>query len=174
MPQRLDQAKQSAIISWIETALSLEAVWDKQNLPSPALPYVSCNIIAGPQLDGTPQRNYKTTDTFTHLFRKIFTLSVQAHAITNHLALLSTLINSMVLPTHRATLKDAGLAIYNDTDISPVDISELLDTGFEKRGSIDVTMAYAEEVDDVTGEINTTGVKGEAGSKFENIDTIIG
>jgi hypothetical protein len=80
----------------------------------------------------------------------------------------------MVLPTHRATLKAAGLSIYNDTDISPVDISELLDTGIEKRGSIDVTMAYAEEVDDVTGEINTTGIKGEAGSKFENIDITVG
>lgn len=173
MPQRLNQAKQLAIISWIETALSITAIWDKQNKSKPDLPYISCNIIAGPQLDGTPERTYKTTDIYTYIFRKIFTLSIQIHAITNHLGFLSALINSMTLPPQRATFFAAGLSIYNDIDISPTDISELLDTGFEKRGSIDVTMAFAEEVDSTVVEINTIGLKGKSGSKFENIDITI-
>lgn len=173
MPERLNQAKQTAIIAWIETALAITAIWDKQGFDKPALPYITCNIIAGPQLDGTPQRNYKETDVYTYILRKIFTLSIQSHAITSHLAFLSTLIDSMELPTHRATLRAAGLSIYNDTDVSPTDISELLDTGWEKRGSIDVTMAFADEVDDTVGEINTVGVQGIAGTKFENIDITI-
>ncbi|MCK5605470.1 hypothetical protein KAR91_26495 [Candidatus Pacearchaeota archaeon] len=173
MPQRLNTAKQLAIIAWIQTALSITAIWDKQGQNSPELPYISCNIIAGPQFDGTHQVRHKSTDIYTYLFRKIFTLSIQVHATTNHLAFLSTLINSMILSTHRATLRAAGLSIYNDTDITPTDISELLDTGFEKRGVIEVTMAYAEEIDDTIGEINTVGVKGESGTKFENIDITI-
>lgn len=173
MPQRLNQAKQTAIISWIETALSITAIWDKQNALRPDFPYISVNIIAGPQLDGTPEPKYKSTNIYTYIFRKIFTMSIQIHAVTNHLALLSTLINSIILPTHRATLRAAGLAIYNDTDISITDISELLNTGFEKRGAIDVTMAYAEEIDDTVGEIQTVGVKGKSGTKFENIDITI-
>jgi hypothetical protein len=174
MPQRLNQAKQTAIIEWIQTALFITTIWDKQNAFRPALPYISVNIITGPQQDGTPEAKYKTTDVFTYIFRKIFTLSIQAHSQSNHLALLSTLINSMKLPTQRATLRAAGLSIYNDNDISPTDISELIDTGFEKRASIDVIMAFAEEVDDSPGEIQTMQLVGKAGTKFENIDTIIG
>lgn len=173
MPQRLNQAKQTAIISWIETALSITAIWDKQNKAKPAFPFISCNIIAGPQPDGTHQVTHKSQDVYTYLFRKIFTLSIQSHALTNHLGYLSTLINHMKIPASRQTLRNAGLSIYNDTDISPVDISELLDTGFEMRGSIDVTIAFAEEIDATLGEINTVGVKGESGTKFENIDITI-
>lgn len=174
MSQRLNQEKQTAIMNWIETALSITAIWDKQNKKRPVLPYISLNIIAGPQLDGTPEPRYKTTDIYTYIFRKIFTLSVQVHAVNNHLALLSTLINAMILPTQRATLRAAGLAIYNDIDISITDISELLDTGFEKRAAMDVTMAYAEEIDDTVGEIQTVRVKGLPDTKFENINTLIG
>jgi hypothetical protein len=174
MPQRLNQAKQTAILAWIETALSIEAIWDKQNGNRPALPYVSVNIISGPQNDGTPEAKYKTTDTFTYIFRRIFTLSIQAHSQSNHLALLSTLISAITLPTQRATLRAAGLSVYNNNDILPTDISELIDTGFEKRGSIDVTMAFTDEIDDIPGEIQTVQLVGEPGSKFENIDTIIG
>ena len=174
MPQRLNQAKQTAIIAWIETALSITAFWDKQNALRPSLPYISVNIITGPKRDGTPERTYKELDTYTYIFRKIITLSIQSHSQSNHLALLSTIIDSMTLPTQRATLRAAGLSIYNDDDIDPTDISELIDTGFEKRGSIDVTMAYADEIDDSPGEIQTMQLVGEPGTKFENIDTIIG
>ncbi len=174
MPSRLDVTKQTAIIAWIETALAISAIWDKQNALRPSLPYVSVNIIAGPQFDGTPEKKYKELDTYSYIFRKIFTLSIQSHSQTNHLALLSTLINSMMLATQRATLRAAGLSIYNDTDISPNDVSELIDTGFEKRAAIDVTMAFAEEIDDVPREIQTVQLVGAPGSKFENIDTIIG
>jgi hypothetical protein len=174
MPDRLDTAKQAAILTWIQTALSVTAIWDKQNGNRPALPYVSVNIITGPQNDGAVEAKYKELDTFTYIFRKIFTLSIQAHSQTTHLALLGTLINSMILPTQRAPLRAAGLSIYNNQDILPTDISELIDTGFEKRASIDVTMAFAEEIDDIPGEIQTMQLVGAPGSKFENIDTIIG
>ena len=173
MPQRLDSAKQLAIISWIETALSITAIWNDQNALRPALPFVSVNIISGPTPDGTYQVNYKELDTYTYLFRKLFTLSIQAFSTTNHLALLSILTNSINLPTHRSTLRAAGLAVYNETDIVPVNISELLETGMEKRGSIDVNMAYSEEVDDIPGEIQTTKIAGISGTKFENVDLTI-
>lgn len=173
MPQRLNQVKQTAILTWIETALSIAAIWDKQNLPKPPLPYISCNIISGPQLDGTPESKYKSLDTYTYILRKIFTLSIQIHATTNHLAYLSSLIDSMVLPSFRQILRDAELSIYNDTDIIINDISELLDTGFEKRASIDVTMAYADEVDDLVGEINFTNIQGISGTKFEKVNITI-
>ena len=88
MPQRLNPAKQLAIISWIETALSITAIWSAQNATRPVLPYVSVNIISGPQLDGTPQKTYKELDTYTYIFRKVFTLSVQVFSHTNHPALL--------------------------------------------------------------------------------------
>lgn len=174
MPQRLNQAKQTAIIAWIETALSITAIWDKQNALRPALPFISLNIITGPQSDGTSERTYKETDVYTYIFRKIFTLSVQSHSQTNHVALLSTLLNAIILPTQRETLRTAGLSIYNDTDISITDVSELIDTGFEKRAAMDITFAFAEEIDDSPGEINTVQLVGEPGTKFENIDVIIG
>ena len=173
MPQRLDSAKQAAIRSWIITALGINAIWTGQNELRPILPYASINIIAGPVPDGTPQKKYKTTNTFTYLFRSMITLSVQVFSNTNHLALLRKLINSLTLPSHRQLLRAAGLSVYNDTSISPIDISALINTGIEKRGSIDITMAYADEVDDLSGEIVKMQLKGEAGSKFEDIDTTI-
>jgi len=173
MPERLNSTKQIAIQGWIETTLGISAIWTDQNSLRPALPYISINIIAGPQLDGTPQRTYKTTNIFTYLYRKVFTLSIQSFSNTNHLALLSDLINSITLPSKAGILKAAGLAVYNNTSISPTNISELINTGIEKRGSIDVTMAYAEEVDDPTGEIIKTNVSGISGTKFENVNTDI-
>jgi len=157
---RLSEAKELAIYTWISTILSgLTVIWDKPNRQRPALPYATLNISSGPRGEGSPDMRYKEPDTFTHTIRKVFTLTVNIYAENAYLSYMESLINSLNLSTTQDALRAAGLAIRSNSD--PVDLSRLLDTQYEQRVSADFFLAYAGELDDVSGEIARVTYAGE-------------
>lgn len=170
MPKRLNQTFQKEIIEWIETSLSITAIWDKQSEQRPDLPYASLNIISGPSLIGVPEAIHKTTNIFTWIFRQIFTTSIKIFSLNQSLDLAAQLMQSVFLPSRRAILEAAGLAIWNDSEIVITDISSLVNTGYESIASMDVIFNYAEEIDSPDGEIAIAEIKGVPGGPLERID----
>ena len=153
---RLNEAKELAIYNWASLVLGITTIWDKPNAPRPALPYATLNFSGGGRSEGAPEEIYKTTDTFTYPLRKVITLTVQIFAENSHLAYADTLVNSLSKPTVQDFLRSVGMAIRGHSD--PMDISRLLDTKFELRAGIDIFLAYEQDIDDVTGEIQKVSI----------------
>jgi len=168
---RLSEAKELAVYTWVSTILpGLTVIWDKPNRQRPALPYATLNISSGPRGEGSPDMRYKEQDTFTHTIRKVITLTVNIYAENAYLSYMEELINSLNLSTTQGTLRAAGLAVRSNAD--PVDLSRLLDTTYEQRVSTDFFLAYAGELDDVSGEIARVTYTGQGyGFTEQAVDT---
>ena len=173
MPYRLDKAKEDAIHDWVMAAMSLEAnkvIWDRPPAPRPDPPYALLNILSGPQQVGEAEERYKELDTFVYAMRWTFTFTVGIYGGDGYLAQIANLAKSLTKPSARATLRQAGLAVWGSEP--PVDLSALLDTQFEDRAAVDILFAYGEAVEDnAVGEIQKVRFTGQDGLIDETIDT---
>ena len=161
MAYRLNESQETAIYTWISTILSgLTIIWDKPNQPRPALPYATMNISQGSRSVGKPDQIWKETDTYTQLARKVMTLTVNIYALNAYLYYMETLINSLSLSSIQTILRVAGMASWGHSD--PVDVSQLLDTKFEPRVSVDFFLSYATETDVEAGEIHKVTYTGSS------------
>lgn len=157
----LNQAQEDAIHDWIATATGFDnekVIWGFQDAVRPGPPFLSLSISSGPQKMGTPPIAYKELDTFKFRFQKTFTLTVNIFALDVHLKVLNNLLNAIDLPTHRETMRNAGLAIYGNSP--PFDLTDLVETDHELRWTVDFFLAYGEDVEDAPGEIQTVRFKG--------------
>lgn len=169
----LDATLQNAMQNFVKTALGYaggKVIWDKQDSNRPAVPYAMLSVSSGPRPLGPAEvRSKVAVDTFTFPFRKEITLTVNVYADSGWLSLLATISNALELPSIKSILRLAGIAIIRVED--PIEISELLNDQWEGRGSIDIILAYNQQVDDVPGEIQSVEFDGTLGT-FEVNQTI--
>ena len=153
---RLNSTYETAIITWIAGNITditaTKVVWDKQAAPRPALPYVTVNIM--PPVDETgmiPESGYTATDvwTMTHRFR--IGVSINIIANENYLAKMQQLIISLDKDSVRTALKAAGLYFRYAED--SVDLTELLDSGYEFRIQKDFVFGYVATTTEAINEI---------------------
>lgn len=168
---RLDETKEKAIFDFIVAATGFattKVIWDKQSVVEsrravkPALPYITLNISAGPSSQGQAELRYKSLDIFDIPFRRGFTLTVNVFANTGWLDYAHDIAQAKDLESKRAILRVAGVSLLDYGDI--LDISELLDTKYEGRATIDLFMADCVTVEDIQGEIETVEMSGTVGS----------
>lgn len=183
MAYRLNSIKEKAVVDWVKACIltaypTATVFWDKQsaggavNNKLPAYPFVVLNIIAGPfKDDGHSDRKYKKnkagtpTDTYTFTFRKRVTVSINVFAAENHLDIVSKIQNGVELPTKLDILNSKGIVIRGAT--APSDISELLDSKYEMRATMDIELAYAETVDDTITEVREVQYEKTNAPEFE-------
>jgi len=165
MAYRFNQVKELAIYTWVSSVLpGLTVIWDKPKNPGkagdrPDLPYATLNIVAPPGTDGKPASEYKTTDIFTRKFKKEFTLSVNIFADDKYFEYAEGLLHSIYNVTIQESLAEAGLCVRAFGNLN--DLSTLISNGYEYRCQIDFFMAYAEDIDETIGQINTVESTGE-------------
>jgi hypothetical protein len=177
---RLNQTLENTIYNWVVSAVSSKAgitvIWDKQSSQGagqgvqPSEPFMTLNFISGPNKVGTPEQVDKpgVEDTITRIFRKTVTLSVQVFAFEDYLEIMSLVINATELDSKLDILRAQGIAIWGVSNIN--DLSELTEAQYRFRANIDIIIAYGEEIDDVTGQINTVEMTGQVGSQDRDID----
>lgn len=187
---RINKTLERGLTDFLESVCSKFTVaWNMQDSQGsqkgikPPLPYLTMNIISGPSKvgratevaavddDGDP-----IVDTFTYKQTFMFTLSIQSFAQKGHLSVLQDIQSAEDLPTKMAILQNVGLAIWVMGE--PIDISALRNTGHEMRGSLDIDFAFAIELNDQPGEIQTVDIDGTlttaAGTEHEtNINKTI-
>lgn len=162
MAYRLDQAKEDAIYDWAVASLGVgvSVIWDKPSAPRPDIPYITLNIIGGPiPLGDRPANIYKSLDTWTHLFKKKITLSINVFGYEDHLQTNSTLVNALYLPSKIEILNLAGLACWGYD--GPRDISKFVDTEWEFRSQTDIFLSYGDNIDDTHLEVQKIGLNSQ-------------
>lgn len=166
---RISSTKEDAITDWVETVTGISFFWNRQDTHRPAMPYGILNIVSGPNKEGNAAIKYKTLDTFTYLFKKTFTLSIDIIADNQHLRLMSDILDSLELPSFLTNLRIAGLAYRGNSDI--FDISELLNAKDVRRCTVDIFFAYGQDKDDVSGQVDKIKAAGTIDSKTINISS---
>jgi len=136
-------------------------VLERQNVPRPKPPYFTINML-------TPLIRESFSDSVTHqapdtsvpvdpetnpdnLFRvsggRRFTLTLQAYEqgkdkdFFDAQQKLEAIRNGFQVDSVRALLDQAGLSVFDSTDI--LDVTELLETGYEPRAQMDLLMGIA-------------------------------
>lgn len=152
---RFDRDIELAIYDWVSKESGITTIWDKPDQPRPKLPYITLNIISGPNKIGTDEIKYEENK-FKINGRRFFTLSIQAFG-ERALETMSNLQSSIEKPTVREKLRSAGLAIWNEPNV--LDLTTLLETDFEQRSSMDVMFGITRQIiDEELTYIETTDV----------------
>jgi hypothetical protein len=164
---RLNEATEKAIFDFIVSASGFsnaQIIWDKQSVAAPrngvkpTLSYITLNISGGPSLQGTPELNYKELDTFEKTFRRAFTVTVNVYSNLGWLSDAQKIADSIYLDNKRGILTAASVSVL---DTGPVlDISELLDTKYEGRATVDLFMSDCVVRSEVAGEVAKVGIAG--------------
>lgn len=167
---RLSETTEKAIFDFVVAASGFDSdrvIWDKQSVVAPrkgikpSLGYITLNISGGPSSQGTPELSYKELDTYEKPFRRAFTVTIN---VISNLAWLSDaqkISDSIHLDGKRSILTAAGVSVL---DSGPVlDISELLDTKFEGRATVDLFMSDCVVREEVVGEVAKVGITGTIG-----------
>lgn len=128
-----------------------------ENGLEPSTPYGFINVTSAGNLDSRPARSYKGLDTFTHHFHENMSLSINIYCKDGHMQKAEKLKRSIYFDSVRQDLVSAGLYFTSFSDVR--DLSELVDTQFEKRSQFDAFFGYGEDVDETLTEIQT--IEGE-------------
>lgn len=173
---RLSEASENAIEAFVIASAEFpvnKVLWDKQSIfgatktKKPELPYITLNISGGPVLQGTPEIGYKELDTYNRTFRRAFTVTVNVYSNLGWLSDAQKIADSIYLDSKRGLLTAASVSVL---DAGPaLDISELLDTKYEGRATVDLFMSDCVVREEIVGEVETVGITSTVG----NIETEI-
>ena len=167
---RLSKATEKAIFDFVLAASGFDngqIIWDKQSVAGsrkavkPDLDYITLNISGGPSLQGTPEVNYKELDTYETTFRRAFTVTINIISNLGWLSDAQKIADSIFLDGKRAILTAANVAVLSAGPV--LDISELLDTKFEGRATVDLFMSDCVVREEVSGEVAKVGITGTIG-----------
>ena len=106
--------------------------------------------------------NYKELDTYEKPFRRAFTVTINVISNLGWLSDAQKIADSIYLDGKRGILTAAGVSVL---DSGPaLDISELLDTKYEGRATVDLFMSDCVVRSEVIGEVDKVGITGTVGT----------
>lgn len=154
------------VILWINSEFpDITVIVDRPNVPRPKLPYFALLITTPIQKVGSRDSLEHIDDTTWNIGgQRRFTLSVRSYVETKDKNffqsqdLLVQLQDSLEDETRRIDLTTAGLAVWFSTDI--LDITELLETGFESRAQFDIEFGIASNRETDLGAIEKVKIQG--------------
>lgn len=167
---RLNEVSENAVKAFVVAASGFptnKVIWDKQSIfgatkaKKPELPYITLNISGGPSSQGTPEVNYKELDTYETTFRNAFTVTVNVYSNLGWLSDAQKISDSIFLDGKRGILTAAGVSVLSAGPA--LDISELLDTKYEGRATVDLFMSDCVVREEVVGEVAKVGITGTIG-----------
>jgi hypothetical protein len=137
------------LYNWAVSVLpvGMPVIFWESNAPRPVIPYVTLfisSIVAVNQdwashaSDGTGIVDMKGD--------RQFTLSIQAYGGTDPLTILENVRSSLQKQTVLDTLRTNGIVFFSSLNLT--DISDLIDTEFEKRASLDVLLGIGQTYTD--------------------------
>lgn len=134
-----------ALISWVQTQIEIDCVWEDQGAPRPNLPFASAKIISGPRRKGTDELRRKSGPVYYVAGMRQITLSVQVYGA-EALNKVSELQTSLEKPSVLGTLRSYGIAFVRAEAVN--DTSTALDNRFESRAQMDVILSVVDNDDD--------------------------
>lgn len=151
---------QNAIYDWVSanTTGTNRILWRNQNVSRPEVPFIDMSI--NPISKEAHDFVFKPEDGQDADVKgnRRFTLNIQ-HFGQGGYDRLNGLRNSLETTAGREKLTDAGISFIDDDGI--LDLSELVDTRFEPRYSMDLFFYFMEIYTTDTGQIDTVKVGGD-------------
>ena len=147
------------ILPLIAELTDTKCIWDKQNAPKPANPYIALNLSPERDVGNEIRRRKDGTGVLDVIGRRESTLSVNGYGNGS-----IGKINALWLALNRPTIVDRCLAkrvafIRAET---PLDLTELIDgRSWEERANLDLIVGYSIATTDDPGYITTVDVPGE-------------
>lgn len=149
------------IVSLIAELTATKCIWDKQNAPKPANPYISLNLSPERDLGNELRRRGDGSGILDVIGRKETTLSVNAFGNGS-----TEKMNALWLSLCRPTIVDRCLikkvAFVRAEDVQ--DLTQLIDgRSWEERANRDLIVTYSTSTTDDPGYITTVNLPGEFG-----------
>lgn len=157
----LTTAQEDAIHDWVAAAVGstlIQIIWgypDEDKLDK-TVPICVLSVISRPNQESAPALKYKTTDTFSHIFDNVFTLSVKFFSNSDH-DYRKDLSQSQYFDTVKEAFKVAGLTIRKNLGEYSTIIA--LNAHFEMRVGIDFQFATCEAVDETIPEMQSVVIE---------------
>jgi hypothetical protein len=157
-------AIRKAVVQEIQRDLGIVCIVEeqsRQNLPRPEKPYISIKTIT-PMLQVGDDDYREMGDGKTNYGgQRSFVVSINCYGNTQEeayqkMGLLNALLNTQPVIDR---LRRSRIAIWDIGDIA--DLSQLLNTGYEGRAHMDVTMAIASNIETDLGVIEEAEISGE-------------
>lgn len=151
-------------ITFLQTIYTTQTIIvDRPNTRRPQKPYISINVSTPIQkLGHTDPTQHVNDSNFNIGGQRSFVMSVKAYVDKNQQDffdaqdLLLQLQDALEDPIKRETLDQAGLAPWEVGDI--LDVTELVETGYEPRAQIDITMGIVSNREADFGAIETVEI----------------
>lgn len=147
-------ALKTSLYNWViaNIPVGMPAVYYYPNAPRPEVDYVSLQITSLSQIgwDYVP-RPTATPGTVTQVGDREFTFQVQAYG-GDVLTVLENLRTSLQKQTVLDTLRANGIVFVNQFPIN--DITDLIDTRFEQRATMDILFRISQQYLDTLGIID--------------------
>lgn len=152
--------KTQAIYDWLRMVVdsSVAIIEGQQNAPRPEgtyLEYLTGDIIR--QGTGDEMRFEQGDDKFVVHGQRRLPVTVEAIG-PDAFSLISDVQNSLGRPTVRQFLRDKGLSVQDEGNVT--DVTKFLETEFEQRAQLQVIFGYKTLTDEDPGRIEKVGYTG--------------
>lgn len=160
---------ESAWLNFVQSAIGLNfpdhtAIFSQQDGPRPDKPYLTLKLTGPFRVTTTDPRTFDSdSNTFKFAGYRRFNLSIQSYGLEN-LDVLDEIILGTQDPEYKSILKDCDIGIESRGNVT--DITSLISTKWEKRGSLDISF--------ITSKIKLTNIglieSAEIDGEVENAD----
>lgn len=158
MPLNFNVVRQS-LYSWASSVVpsGMPVIFYEPNAPRPVVPYVTLylNTITSVNQDYSDP-NADTDGSIYMKGDRQFTVQIQAYG-NDPLTVLENIRTSLQKQTVLDTLRANGIVFYQSLTIN--DITELVDSQFERRAQLDVLFGIGQTYNDVPGYFSTIEVE---------------
>lgn len=179
-----------ALVAWIKTIHpTLPVIWTRPNAPRPPQTYIGLEITTPLQKPGFSDsieyiidEDDDTSTIFNIGGHRNFTVSVNAYLVKNSSNrnvhddmfdahdILEKIRDATENPAAMESLNNAGLSVMDTADI--LDLTELLETGFESRYQMDLMMGIASNREEDLGAIESVKFQGTVDGVEEDEITV--
>jgi hypothetical protein len=155
---RISSDIENAIFDWVYSVHPTKVIiWDKQDVERPTTDYILLNIITAGNMEGRlSYLGVKAGKAVYESFEKL-TVSINVFQQENYLDTMLKLQRSVETHTTKLLLKKLGLTIRTSSPI--LDLTQMIETGFEYRCQSDFIVAYTAKTEVIAEPIKR--IKGE-------------
>lgn len=158
------EALKKGVFTWVTAVVAASQpdkptaiVWNNPNAPRPPLPYFRLNLIGPTRIGHDEIRDVglHSGNDFQLTGPRTFNLRVDSYGHDTQQEI-TDVQTSMSDPNNQATLRSVGLAFSTETGI--IDLTELVNSVFERRYQFEVTLLAHEDVTVRPGVIGNTEI----------------
>lgn len=148
---------QDALYDFVDGVTTWPVIWAEQNAPAPDDPYLTLRLDSFSKIDQDDQTHANISGVVTVTGNREFILKVQAYGV-GAIGQLTVLDSALELFTKLESLRKSSIVYVRSEGVT--DLTDLVETRYRGRASLDIVFRIAENQTDTIGLIEKA--EGEA------------